>query len=746
MVKKVELLAPVGKLENAYAAIENGADAIFLGAQNFNARVNAQNFDPEQMNLILEYAKLRNVKSYITVNTIIKDDELPQMHKLLENLQNLNVDAIIIQDLGILNLAKKYFPDLKLHASTQLSAHSYEDVLFLKNQGFSRVVLARELSLDEIIRIKNEVDIELETFVHGALCYSYSGQCSFSNVIGHRSGNRGSCAQPCRMTYSLYKSFEKYDECISDNSYLLSLKDLCSLKILPDLVNAKIDSFKIEGRMKSPEYVASVVSTYRKYLDNLSASINNVDLDNLKSIFNRGNFSTGYYNQEPNINMITQVTPKNIGLKIGKIMKFDKKSKLATIYTQYDLNKGDGIEVWNNSRHVGVGINKVYNQNTEFNIKLDYAQVGADVYMTKNHNLVKSLKKTYEKLQRKRKINAHFYGKVGQKIQLKFICQNIEITVIGDPLDIAINAPTSKDQIEEKIKKLGNTPFEIDYLDINFDDNAFLSISALNDLKRKAVEKLMEVIMFSPTKIVEEYKPITIHKNSDKISIQVYSKDQLKVALDFPKVDVIYYPFDYKFEKSVEAIKLAKSLNKKMVITLPYIMHSDLFDKYKGDILELAVQYNVTFLCRTLGQVNLCSRLNLNFEVDYNLNVSNAEHAQFYTSLGAKQITASNEFYDNQDPTLQKVVYGHYPIMTTKQCLLNHYGHCKKNQYKKNEQFYIKDRKNINWNIKTDCDACTMQIFTPKHLSNLDYKGNIRLDFTFESAEKMRKIIRKFIL
>ncbi|MFQ9698374.1 MAG: peptidase U32 family protein, partial [Zhenhengia sp.] len=262
-VRQVELLAPVGKFENALAAIENGANAIFVGGKVFNARQFADNFEEDELEKIVDYCKLRGVKTHITVNTLIKDQEIEELMAYLQKLARLKVDAIIVQDLGVAYLIKTYFPEIELHASTQMSAHSIEDVMFLKSCGFKRVVLAREMQLEEIRAIKEAVDIEIETFIHGALCYSYSGQCLFSSQIGGRSGNRGRCAQPCRMGYALLRGEEE----IVKSAYLLSPKDLCTLSFLPELIKCGIDSFKMEGRMKSPEYVASVTKVYRKYID-----------------------------------------------------------------------------------------------------------------------------------------------------------------------------------------------------------------------------------------------------------------------------------------------------------------------------------------------------------------------------------------------------------------------------------------------------------------------------------------------
>ncbi len=360
-MKTVELLAPVGKIENAYAAIENGADALFVGGKLFNARQYADNFADDELESIVKYSKLRGIKIYVTVNILIKQSEIERLFHYLNYLSDLGIDAVISQDLAVVSLVKNYFPHLTLHASTQMTAHSLEDVLLLKSIGFKRVVLARELHLNEISAITKTCGVEIETFVHGALCFSYSGQCLMSSLIGGRSGNRGRCAQPCRMKYTLLEA----DHPIQDKSYLLSLKDMCTIEFLPKLIDAGIHSFKIEGRMKSPEYVASVVSVYRKYLDLAKSGseyeVDPKDVEELKKIFNRGGFSKGYYFEHSGKHMITADSPKHIGVRAGTVTHFSPKNHRATILLEEDLNPGDGIEVIRKGREsIGAGISKPY--------------------------------------------------------------------------------------------------------------------------------------------------------------------------------------------------------------------------------------------------------------------------------------------------------------------------------------------------------------------------------------------------
>ena len=328
----IELLSPVGDFECLKAAVQNGADAVYFGASSFSARAFAANFDDEALEKAITYAKVRGVKTNLTLNTLIKNNEMSDAIKLAKKAYKYGIDAIIVQDLGLARYLIKNFPGLAVHGSTQMSVHNLEGVLELQNMGFSRVVLSRELSLQEIEYICKNSNIEIEVFVHGALCVSYSGQCLFSSMIGGRSGNRGKCAQPCRLPYELLKSdasnlSTSHGETTIDKGYLLSPRDLCGLEFLPQLVKAGVSCLKIEGRMKTPEYVATVTRIYRKYLD-LAISGNSFDIHendkkDLLQVFNRGGFSSGHLTTEPNKNLVYKNKSNNMGIYLGTIANFN---------------------------------------------------------------------------------------------------------------------------------------------------------------------------------------------------------------------------------------------------------------------------------------------------------------------------------------------------------------------------------------------------------------------------------------
>ena len=348
----VELLAPVGNFECLKAAVQNGADSVYFGSNSFSARAFAENFDASTLKEAIKYAKLRGVKTNLTLNTLIKDNELENAFNLAKQAYELGIDAIIVQDLGLADLLIKNFPDLTIHGSTQMSIHNLEGALELQKLGFKRVVLSRELSLDEIEYICQNSKIEIECFIHGALCISYSGQCLFSSMVGGRSGNRGKCAQSCRLPYELLENDKKIDA-----GYLLSTRDLCGLKFLPKLISCGVTSFKIEGRMKSSEYVATVTRIYRKYIDlaNNCLQFNNMenyiidpnDEKELMQVFNRGNFSNGHLENKPNKNLIYKEKPNNMGLFLGIVQKYNSSKGHITVKLNEPIEIGDTISLQN---------------------------------------------------------------------------------------------------------------------------------------------------------------------------------------------------------------------------------------------------------------------------------------------------------------------------------------------------------------------------------------------------------------
>ncbi|ONI40069.1 hypothetical protein AN640_01530 [Candidatus Epulonipiscium fishelsonii] len=742
-MKKPELLAPVGKVENAYAAVENGADAIYLGGKLFNARQAADNFFESELLDIINYCKLRGIKVYITVNTLIKDSEMNDLFEYLKFLEHLKVNAIIVQDLSIVSLIKKYNLNLEYHASTQLSTHSVQDAQFLKSIGFSRIVLARELSIEEITEIRTNVDIEIETFIHGALCYSYSGQCLMSSFIGGRSGNRGRCAQPCRMKYDLYQNDNK----IINNLYILSMKDICSLKTLPEL--KYIDCFKIEGRMKSPEYVASVVNTYRNYIDKIydeNYFIQKEDVENLQSIFNRGGFSEKY---SKSFSMITPKIPKNVGLRIGKVVNYNVKTKQCTIFLLKDLHPGDGIEIIGNKNQIGTGISKYFPSNSNAIIYLNESiNAGSEVYLSKNHTLLKELKKSYQKLNRKLNISAKIEGKIGFPIKYILQYQNIQIIKEGEILQAALNQPILPEKVSAQLQKMGSTSFNIVDFTMTWDNNSYVDISCLNQLRRSACSELEYTILELSERNIKQYNSLQISKLTSKptFSVMFQTIEQLEVILKYKQIKKLYFEFNYNFELLSQLNILCK--DRELYIVLPYISRNKIWKLIQEKLLHYRI---FGLLCRNIGQANWGLKNNFKCDLDYNLNVMNSECLNFWYNLGINEVTISEELSCKECNELklpyQKIIYGYLPVMTTEQCLLKHYNLCKNNN--KKDLYFIKDRKNINWNIKTDCISCNMQILSSFPIY-VDYKlctnsNSFRINFMKENFEEVQEILDEIL-
>lgn len=757
-VKQVELLAPVGKFENALAAIENGANAIFVGGKVFNARQFADNFDEDELEKIVSYCKLRGVKTHITVNTLIKDQELEALMDYLQKLAKLKVDAVIVQDFGVAYLIKTYFPEIELHASTQMSAHSIEDVLFLKNCGFKRVVLAREMQLNEIKAIKEQVDIEIETFIHGALCYSYSGQCLFSSQIGGRSGNRGRCAQPCRMTYSLMRDEEE----VVKSTYLLSPKDLYTLNFLPELIACGIDSFKMEGRMKSPEYVASVTKVYRKYVDLAlndpeNYKVEQEDLETLQSIFNRGGFSEGYYFKKSGLDMMTEKTPKNIGLKIGHIVKYDKKTKMATIYTDKTLNPGDGLEIWNKKKHTGTGISKVYPGGQTFTVRVeDWVDEKSPVYLSKNNTLLKELKKTYEKAQRKVQVTGMVIGRIGEPVTFTLNYGDYSATAIGDILEVAQNAPLTEAVAFEKLSKLGNTSFELTALEGYWDEKAYMTVSKLNQLRREAVEKLEALICKqdeNTTYKVYEKSKNQVYEGQNTYIGQVQNLNQLQACLTYSEIKWIYWEWHYDEATLDKALAMCQEQGKDFYIVLPAITKEKILKKIADSIKIWEDKPIKGYVIRTLGAYALLKSSAKEKVIDYNLNIMNNESIHHWLTQGATRITTSVELAKEELKVLsgpiETIVYGKLPVMTTEQCVLGHHKLCQKKQTLLN--YSLLDRKGAKWPIATDCVACKMQLLMHEPLL-IEQKYLVdakvmayRILFTDEKEEQVKSVLSYLI-
>ena len=551
----IELLSPVGDFECLKAAVQNGADAVYFGASSFSARAFASNFDDSALEKAISYAKLRGVKTNLTLNTLIKNDEINDAIELAKKAYEYGIDAIIVQDLGLARYLIKNFPGLAVHASTQMSVHNLEGVLELQKLGFSRVVLSRELSLQEIEHICKNSNVEIEVFAHGALCISYSGQCLFSSMIGGRSGNRGKCAQPCRLPYELLScssttsnqqgsttSTASASQGISltthlanltsanlssassesltslDKGYLLSPRDLCGLDYLPELVDAGVTCLKIEGRMKTPEYVATVTRIYRKYID-LALSGNKYVVDeadklDLQQVFNRGGFSSGHLLSEPNRKLIFKDKPNNMGLYLGNISNYNANRGHITLKLNQPVGIGDTISI--DGETGTYTISELIKGNTNLKnaeigqiVKLGRMKgkirAGAKVYKLSSKALNDQTDKTFAPNCENKKIPVTCSVSVKKDKPISITLEtntapfydNVSVKFVSDIVpEISINSPITETRISEQLNKLGNTPYTFEKLNIYLDENLHIqSISALNNARRTAINMLQEKIM-----------------------------------------------------------------------------------------------------------------------------------------------------------------------------------------------------------------------------------------------------------
>ncbi|MFZ3168075.1 MAG: DUF3656 domain-containing protein [Candidatus Methanoperedens sp.] len=721
---KPELLAPVGSKEALIAAIENGADAVYFGGTLFSARQFAYNFTNEELEWAIDYAHIRGVRAYVTMNTLVKDIELEKAGEYLQYLCGAGADAVIVQDIGILRLVREQLPALPVHASTQMTIHNIEGVKFLQDMGVKRVVLAREMSLDEISRIKSQTSIEIETFIHGALCFSYSGQCLLSSMIGGRSGNRGYCAQPCRKKYRIGEV----------EGYLLSPKDLNMSEHIGALLDAGIDSFKIEGRMKRPEYVAGVVRVYRKLIDRYLAApadfrVTKDEKHILLQLFNR-EFTTGYFFGNPASQLMSRKYPHNRGTMLGKTVNYDLRTKLVSIDLKAPLRIGDGIGIGN--RETGITVRNIYIGNkiateavpgSTVKIPLDI-EVSEDevVFKTYDSKLMASLEIGNA---RKIPIKMSFKARISEPLGLLIDDGENKVSMSGEIVNPAKTTPVSKSSIAEQLIKLGGTIFEAKEVDFELDKNIFIPVYELNSVRRQAIEELMKIralkwkrecnepkISFSSQKF--DIKPI--------LSVNVGSVDCLKAAVD-GGADVIYFGEeafkDARFEKEnkrrfvakekySETIEYAHKKDVKVIISTPRIVKDlaelKMFDFQSNPNGKYPVEEADGFLVANLG---VLYHLRTNFAnkpivIDYPLNIFNRQALDHFLNF-SQRVTLSPELTLNEIRELAQsghaecIVHGFFPLMVSEHDLIGGLF-----SGEKTEDIFLKDEKGFKFPVMTD--------------------------------------------
>ncbi len=714
-MNNIELLSPVGDFECLKSAVQNGANAVYLGTSSFSARAKATNFNNEELFEAIKYAKLRNVSVHLALNTLIKNYEFNSAVNIAITAYNLGVDAIIVQDLGLATFLLKHYPEIPIHASTQMTVHNLDGVNQLEKLGFSRVVLARELSLDEIKYIRENTSLQLEVFIHGALCISYSGQCLLSSMIGGRSGNRGLCAQPCRLPYELYEENINGKISTIDKGYLLSPRDNCDIEFLPELIKLGINSFKIEGRMKTPTYVGIVTKIYRKYIDLV---LNNINLDNttlknmikenlnkkndntnlsdyeeLIQVFNRGNFSTGHLNSLGNQNLIFKEKPNNMGFYLGTISHINENKGHLTLKLEKDLSVGDKISINNESYTISELM--INNKNFETLLKGNIVtigrmkgniHIGSKIYRIETQKLNKFIYPTFKEDKNFKKVplNGKVIIKENTPISLTVwsnegFYKNIECTCTSTIPNKALNLPITKEKIIEQISKTGNTAFYFENLEIILDDNLFVQMGALNNLRRQVLEKLENLVINNHTHNLPKTQldmscfSANTNNTTPKISLLLNILDKSFNYCLLENVSRIYIPLKYFLDFTYKSTITNVSNKFDIYIYMPHIIKTNINLENVIDNFKIK-----GFVISHISQLEQVSKYNLNLIANFNLNIYNNYSVQKLKEFNFIEYTISselnkfeiNELLHLSSLSSELIVYGKIPVMTNNYCYL----------------------------------------------------------------------------
>lgn len=764
--RKIEILAPAGSYESFHAAIVAGADAAYAGGPKFGARAFAENFTEDQLLNAIDYAHLHQRKFYLTVNTLLKDYEIEQLPEYLEPLYQRGLDAVIVQDMGVLNVVRQYFPDMDIHASTQMTVTGVNGAQFLKENGAVRVVPAREISLEEVRNIKSVTGMEMECFVHGALCYCYSGQCLLSSLIGGRSGNRGQCAQPCRLPYTVD----------GEKGYLLSLKDICTLDIIPDLIESGIDSFKIEGRMKRPEYVAGVTSIYRKYVDLYLKNpqkpywVDDKDKEMLMDLFNRGGFHTGYYKQKNGRNMITIQKPNHIGVKVGTVLS--QKGREVQMRALTDIAAGDLIEFKNEAQRYTTG--KSCKQGEVITIlapKGIRLSVGEVLYRVQSPELLNTLETSYSEGKVIEKLYGYISLEAGKAAKLVVCKDEYSVEVeSGQQVEAASSRPLDEERIKKQLQKTGNTEFEFDVLDVELHGEVFLPMQQLNEMRRKALEELEKKIQDSFHRKTAEKKvlqeeildtaSVKLSKKENKLSVLVETQEQLEAVLENDNSVACIY-VDSNLDKTGLDAELWKGIsdrihkkNIEVFLAMPRIFRNQTIDIFEQAYDSILTRCFDGMLIRSMEEYQFLKSKNYsgNIRLDYNLYIMNRFAKQFWKKQGVIYGTIPVELNKSEIVNLdskqdEMIVYGYIPAMVTAQCVTSTVHGCKKDC----KITMLKDRYQNEFPVKNQCRDCYNVIYNTAPLYLIDLKEDLeelnaeryRIQFSIENKDEVKQILEQ---
>lgn len=797
----IDLLSPVGNFDCLKAAVQNGANSVYFGADLFSARAYASNFDLKELEKAIIYAKTRGVKTNLTLNTLIKDDEFDDAFELAKKAYEFGIDAIIVQDLGLAKQLINHFPDLDIHASTQMTVHNLQGVLKLQELGFKRVVLSRELSLQEIEYICKNSDVEIECFIHGALCISYSGQCLFSSMVGARSGNRGKCAQPCRLPYQLMENDIEIDK-----GHLLSTRDLCGLDYIPSLINAGVTCLKIEGRMKNPEYVATVTRIYRKYIDLAEKSffqndykVDESDRKILLQAFNRGMSSTGHLSDEPNRNLIFKDKPNNMGLFLGKVQKYNKNKGYITVKLQEPIEIGDTVSLEKESGSYNISELMIKDKNikdTKIGQTITIGRMkgninlGDNIYKISSKKLNSIAHESINGEHRKVPLNCAISIKHNEplKIRIKYdtnlsksssyldIYSNLDISYSSNVMpEIAQNRPLEKDTVIAQINKTTDSIFEFANIDVDLDSDIFLPkfSATLNELRRNVLNLAYDFAVSNVKRNSLDCSPDTIDSNC-KVNGNTNSSKTISVLLNILNTDFdysnlegfnnVYIPLKYFTIKKYNEILKVLEQKFNVYIYMPTIIKSNYRNLFFNNIEKTISNYDIKgFVISNISNLKLLENvLTCNdFELiaNYTFNIFNLYSVNELKNLDINRFTVSpestKEIIDNLcNSSLccnylpsELIVYGKTPLMNMNYCVLGKTNKCYPTCSSKcmsGNSYYLKDRLNMKFRILFDNIQTVSTIYNCKTTSISSDGFDIacsRIDILDESIDEINNIV-----
>ncbi|MDA5109522.1 DUF3656 domain-containing U32 family peptidase [Brevibacillus thermoruber] len=786
----IELLAPAGNWECLRAAVANGANAVYFGVEKFNARARAENFQMSELPDIMSFLHMYGVKGFLTFNILVFENELKEAQELIEACIDAGVDAVIVQDLGLVKLIREISPDFPIHGSTQMTITSPEAVEFTKPLALERVVLGRENSLKEIKVIGEKAKLPMEVFVHGALCVSYSGQCLTSEMWGGRSANRGECAQACRLPYDLIVDGVQKE--MGNVAYLLSPKDLAAIDLVPELIEAGVTSFKIEGRLKSPEYVANVVSKYRaaidRYFAGQDAAPSEQDIRELQQSFSRG-FTHGFLKGTNNKTLLDGTFPKSRGVFLGTVKKVLKHAVLVELNAP--LKRGDGIvfdagdptqkeeggrvyDILTRGKKVEGEVEKglyeiVMGRN---DVNLQRVNVGDRVWKTNDPELDKRLRKTFEteKPYRTFPLAVHVVGRLGEKLSVTWVDKTADhaVTVKSEiPLEAALKRPLTPELLYEQLSRLGGTLFYLNAQDLttDLDGDLILPVSELNRMRREAVEQLLFLRTKPPVyqkRRVDVYADVSAKQPVDKPLLTALCRSLAQVeAAAQTDVDFLYADFEF-VKQYPDAVKLAHRYGKPIGIATMRIHMPD----ENGVLALIARSRPDAILVRNTGALyyymSRRGELNIPLIGDFSLNVANHKAVELFLDCGLQRVTASYDLNIQQMVDLlgrtdaskiEVVIHQHLPMFHTEHCVYCTFlspgtDHTNCGQPCETHRVSLRDRVGFSHPVRVDT-GCRNTVYNAIDQSGAEYLaefiqlgvGSYRVEFLEEEPERVKEVI-----